>query len=191
MRNLTTAIASAAAVGLLFVVGGGPSLANTSVRASTAFVTPDAHRTKTYFITMEGSGSFAVPTINGLSGTITYDCITPPPHSETVKIWTGWGNYGNPPSSGRAIVAYLQMRFPFYPPQFFGTGAKSSITYSGLNPSKSYNIEVWDVTNTPSEVKLWSIGSPSNGTLSFESPLDGMIPQENFAVWDLELTQNP
>jgi hypothetical protein len=191
MRNPVSAIASVAALGLLFVGGSGPSHANAIVRTSPAFVTPDTARSKAYFIKfIGGGGSFAVPTLNGLGGTITYynDVAR-----EKAKIYTAWGTYGTPPppSNGGTIVAYVVMRFSFEPPTFGGTGAQSSVTYAKLNPSKTYSIDVWDVTTTPVEYKLWQIGSPSNRMLSFESPLDGFATTEFNTVADLELVQNP
>jgi hypothetical protein len=83
------------------------------------------------------------------------------------------------------------MRFSFYPPAFGGSPPGSSISYAKLNPSRTYSIDVWDVTNAPSEYKLWQIGSPSNGTLSFESPLAGFGVEKNNVVADFELVQNP
>jgi hypothetical protein len=191
MRNLTSAVASVAALGLLFVGGSGPSRANTIVRTSPAFVTPDTARSKSYFIKFAGGGgSFAIPALNGLSGTITYfNGIA----REKAKIYTAWGIYGNPPapSNGGAIVAYLVMRFSFESPVFGNTGSKSSITYANLVPSKTYSIDVWDVTSTPSEMRLVSIGAPSNGSLSFQSPLNSFTTNNFNAIVDLELVQNP
>jgi hypothetical protein len=156
-----------------------------------AFVTPDTARTKAYFIKLaDGDGSFDIPTLNGLSGTTTYrNAIV----GEKAKIYTAWGTYGSPPppSNGGTIIAYLVMRFSFQTLAFSATASPSTIAYSKLNPSKAYSIDVWDVTNTPSEYKLWSIGSPSNGTLSFESPLNDFVGQEHYEVVDLELVQNP
>jgi hypothetical protein len=191
MRNLPSAIASVAALGLLFVGGGDPSRASTIVRTSPAFVTPDTARSKAYYIKfVGGGGSFAIPALNGLSGTITYYNDV---GGEKAKVYTAWGTYGNPPapSNGGTIVAHLVMRFSFEIPTFGGTGSPSSITYAKLKPSKTYSIDVWDVTNTPSEYKLWQIGSPSNGTLSFESPLDGFQGRGFYTIADLELVQNP
>jgi hypothetical protein len=62
MRNLTTPIAGAAALGLLFVGGSGSSHANTIVRTSPAFITPDAN----HFIKFSPlDGSSVIPTLNG------------------------------------------------------------------------------------------------------------------------------
>jgi hypothetical protein len=191
MRNLTSTIASGAALGLLFVGGSGPLRANTIVWTSPAFVTPDTARSRSYFIKfVGGGGSFAIPTLNGLSGTLTYENNV---GGEKAKIYTAWGTYGSPPapSNGGTIVAYLVVRFSFETPAFGGTGAPSSIAYAKLNPLKTYSIDVWDVTTTPLEVKLWQIGSPSNGTLSFNSPLQDLVVNKNYAVLDLELVQNP
>jgi hypothetical protein len=178
----------AAVVALPLTASAAP-IAARAVRPP-AFVTPDTARTKAYFIKFGGSGSFALPTLNGLSGTITYDNLVA---DEKAKIYTAWGTYGTPPppSNGGTIVAYLVMRFSFEPPVFGNTGSSSSITYAKLNPSKTYSIDVWDVTNTPSEVTLQSIGSPSNGTLSFQSPFNSLSVDKNYAVADLELVQNP
>jgi hypothetical protein len=178
----------AIAVALPLTASAAPIAART-VRPP-AFVTPDTARTKAYFIKFTGNGSFAVPTLNGLSGTITYSGAIP---GEKAKIYTAWSTYGGPPppSNGGTIVAYLVMRFSFHPPAFSGTATNSSITYAKLNPSKTYSIDVWDVTNTPSEYKLWQIGSPSNGTLTFLSPLDSFSTEENYTIADLELVQNP
>lgn len=46
-----------------------------------------------------------------------------------------------------------------------------------------------DGMNSSSEIKLWSIGSPSNGTLSFESPLTDVVGRDPYEVLDLELVR--
>jgi hypothetical protein len=191
MRLFISIAAGASALGLLFVGGSDPSRANTIVRGSPAFVTADTARSKSYFIKFAGGfGSFAIPTLNGLRGTITYDNAVA---GEKAKIYTAWGTYGSPPppSNGGTIVAHLVMRFSFHTVSFTGSPSNSSVTYSKLNPSKTYSFDVWDVTNTPSEVKLENIGSPTSGSLSFESPLRNVMIEKFYAVADLELVQNP
>jgi hypothetical protein len=155
-----------------------------------AFVTPDTARTKAYFIKFGGGSSFTIPTLNSLSGTITYQNFI---QGEKAKIYTAWGTYGTPPppSNSGMIVAYLVMRFSFQPPVFGGGATNSSVAYSKLVASKTYSIDVWDVTNTPMEVKLENVGSPSNGVLTFGSPLNNVVGQENYEILDLELVQNP
>jgi hypothetical protein len=168
------------------VVSATPTPARTV--SAPVFVTPDFTRTKVHFVRLSGLGSFAVPSLNGLTGTITYYSY----NQETVKIWTGWGNYGNPPSpsNGGTVVAYLSMRFPSVAPRFSGTTQNSSISYPRLDPKKLYSIDVWDVTNSPSEVMLEQVGPPKQGSLSFASPLTNYQGYSS-EVLDLELVANP
>lgn len=187
MRRPKLVLASALALSQVLAASGSSA---TPVVLRQPFATPDANRTKAYFFKFgHGEGSFAVPVLNGFSGNITYyngEAF------DRAKIWTGWATYGSPPppSNGGSVVAYVVLAFYKVVPLFAGSRAFSTITYAKLNPSKTYSIDMWDVTNTPSEVELESAGSPSNGVLTFESPLDHWTPNGQEVV-NIELVQNP
>jgi hypothetical protein len=189
MRPIILTLATSTALGALFSVSGALAAPVSAQRS--VVVVPDANRTKAFFIKIfAGGGSFAVPTLKGLTGTITYTNASP---TEKAKVYTAWGTYGSPPppSNGGAIVAYLVVHLTT-PPAFFAGGStpKSSVSYAKLLPSKTYSFDVWDVTNTPSEIKLENVGSSSNNTLTFFSPLEGINTYVNETLC-LELVQNP
>jgi hypothetical protein len=78
MRAFISTLAAAAAFGLL-LVGSGSSAARVTARTSAVVITPDANRTKAFFIKIVTHvGSFAIPTLNGLTGTITYNQLVQP-----------------------------------------------------------------------------------------------------------------
>jgi hypothetical protein len=189
MRSTTSALIAAATLGLL-LVGSGSAAAPVSARNSSVVVTPDANRTKAFFIKIVGGpGSFAIPKLNGLTGTITYE--NNDATQKAVKIYTAWGTYGTPPpaSNGGAILAYVVVHLTTPPAFFSGGEPKSSVSYAELMPSKTYSMDLFDCTGNH-ELGLENIGSPSKGMLTFYSPLDGINTYVDETLC-LELVQNP
>lgn len=188
MGSVVTSVTLRSATVAVFL---GLSFLGTQAVARTApiVITPDTNRTPAHlFKFVGGEGSFPVPALNGLSGTFTYYNGH---GGEPAKDWTGWGTYGNPPhpSNGGTIIAYVEVRLAREAPFLGGAFSNSTITYSQLNPSKMYSIDIFDVTTTPLEVRLENVGSPSNGTLSFSSPLSNLTVYR-LEVLIFELVQN-
>jgi hypothetical protein len=198
MRSFISVAAAGAALSLLLSCVGA-SAAAVSARKGPELVWPDASHTPAYFFKWVcGNSSITIPTLNGLSGTIPYDAFGQCPWLRS-KVWTAWGTFRNPPapSNGGTIVAYIVLEFLKRVPFISQTLSQASITYAGLNPSKTYSIDMWYLTRGPSEVRLYSAGSPSNGTLTFEAPYNWLTipsarnePNPN-DILICELVQNP
>jgi hypothetical protein len=189
MRPIILTLAASAVFGVLLGTVGTPA-APVSARSGSVVIVPDANRTKAFLISIKaGVGSFTIPTLNGLTGTITYNNSSA---SEKAKLYTAWGTYGSPPppSNGGAIVAYIVVHLTFPPAGFLGGRTpRASISYAKLLPSSSYSIDLFDCTANR-ELTLENIGSPSNNMLTFISPLQG-IGTYSHETLCLELVQNP
>jgi hypothetical protein len=189
MRPIILALAASAVFGVLVGTASAPA-APLPARNGSVFVVPDFNRTKAFFIRISaGGGAFAIPKLNGLTGSITY---TNDSTTEKAKVYTAWGTYGTPPppSNGGAIVAYVVVHLTT-PPAVFANGStpKATVSYAKLIPSKTYSMDLFDCTANH-ELTLENVGSPSNNTLTFFSPLEGINTYVNETLC-LELVQNP
>lgn len=170
-------------------IQGGLAPMHGLTRTQSHTFTPDFTHTRAVRITFNQlNGSFAIPKLNGLTGIVTYFNGA---RSVPGRIWTNWQAYGSPPSpsNGGIIVAYLALKVFAAPPQFGVANTNASITYSKLIAAKTYSMDVFDAASG-SELNFYDIGSPSNGTLKFSSPLNNLSPKPNEVLY-IELVQNP
>jgi hypothetical protein len=142
------------------------------------FVAPDFKRSKlVHALLAPGQGSLALPSLNGLSAVFSYDDTQQ--SSSNVELITWWASNGNPPipSNNGTIIAWERFQMSPNLATFGTASADSSITYKKLSAAKTYSIDGFDVTDG-FELRGFphNIGSPTKGTLTFASPLNGVCP---------------
>jgi hypothetical protein len=132
-------------------------------------------------------GTLTLPTCGGYAGNITYG-KNDAPKDTTVKLITTLNNPGGVPVPRKGtVLAYLQAtgHSDAGSVTFKKASKKSTITNSALKPGDTYFLYAYafgfSVSGFPK-----NIGSPSNGVLTFTSPVNGQTIPVDITV-DFEL----
>jgi hypothetical protein len=190
--RLLSSVTALAALGALSACGGStavPPGAAPLQQTDGRMADPDKCNKKSTQVISPTGGVLTLPPCASYTGTISYG-KSGAPSKTSVSLVTTTKNPGAPTPRGKTVLAYVIATGNSSAGSVtFGTAAQNSmIANTALLSSKTYALYAYALGVTVKGFPK-QVGSPTDGVLTFKSPLNGETVPEGIPV-DFELVQN-